>query len=322
MLFLGIDNLSNFTGDMSEAEDGLGSSWTKYVQSSRPQVALANDCKGICKMEGCQFYVHDNVDEVCYLCHTSAFDESSTLSIANPTIGGYNPSELDLSLMVHFRPRTTTKSNLYKYQRYNHVYKVIPDIADNVTCLFHCYFDPDNHCQFFVVMSSIDLDDFRCHLGHFMRMIVRFIIIILQLLGFPEMLTKYFTQDNFYSHNVKEVGEWIYNHAGPGVSSKACALICFHEPECDFALLYNDECFLGDYSYTGYPLNEAPMTEVIENSYAKKMGKFIPTSQICTKPFIMFQSYGLLSMMSRPNISRQHPKRRLQGTFSYLNRGS
>ncbi len=152
---------------MSEAEDGLGSSWTKYVQSSRQQVTLANDCKGICKLEGCQFYVHDNIDEVCYLCHTSAFDESSTLSIANPTIGGYNPSELDLSLLVHFRPRTTTKSNLYKYQRYNHVYKVIRDIADNVTCLFYCYFDPDNNCQFFVVMSSIDLDDFRCHLGHF-----------------------------------------------------------------------------------------------------------------------------------------------------------
>ena len=146
----GIDVATSTFGDKA---DVVSKHWKRHAKDSRTDIASEKDCAILTRLEKWHYGSYDPEAKICHLAMI-LFDDPVAAqegSDQNVQINLELLGDLQASLFI------TRSSNLYS----PFIYQNFGGSKDDTHCSMHCYFDPDDHCDFHFIQND------QCYLGNF-----------------------------------------------------------------------------------------------------------------------------------------------------------
>ena len=149
-----MDFLNTVTSPIALKDSVTSDHWTNHIEQSHSDaIETLQQCQALALLEYWHYTVYDSANQICYFAklkseNTIEVDTTEDMQIS-----------INYSELTTFVPDTFVERQSNIYSSYTYSSFVYP--VNEVHCGMHCFFDPDNKCDFFLIHGSY------CYLGNF-----------------------------------------------------------------------------------------------------------------------------------------------------------
>ena len=151
-MYSNTDAVATMTSTFGEKPDVISNRWSKHVEEARTGVS-SSACGALTFLESWHYSAHDVETDTCFLANIN------TESSIEVSLEAGLKVEANLNELNTFRDETFAKkeSNIQG----SFIYQSFDGTKNTQHCSIHCYFDPDDRCDFHYIYGS------TCYLGSF-----------------------------------------------------------------------------------------------------------------------------------------------------------